>query len=144
MGARMKQVLCFSAIVLFCSCGPQKMIEHLETDVDGLHIVLDISPNREQPSLLNGKLRVANNSMSMLDYGNFRLFLEADSKQVVTAMRSRGTVVAQADTKPVFLSPGDSLSFNVEYDFGEKVNFNKAAFKLHYLSAQNQPSIPAP
>jgi hypothetical protein len=129
----MKRTLCLLCVcALAVSCGPKSMIQHLSLEHDGLRISLGISADNTNPSVVNGKLRVVNASSNMMEYGNYRLFLEADGRQVVTSVMTR-QATAYVDTKPVHLSPGDSLDFFVAWDFGAKVNFRKAAFKLHYV-----------
>jgi hypothetical protein len=119
-------------VLLMVSCAKKKTIENLELRHKGLHLLLGISPDRENVSLINGKLKVVNRGTSMEKYGNYRLFLDIDGKQVVTTVKTR-QATAHVDTKPVHLSPGDSLDFFVEWDFGGKVDFNKASFTLHYV-----------
>jgi hypothetical protein len=118
--------------VVAVSCAQKKTIEELKLDHDGLNMTLRISPDRANPSLINGKLKVVNSGTSMAQYGNYRLFLDADGRQVVTTVKAK-QATAHVDTKPVHLSPGDSLDFFVSWDFGSPVNFSKAVFALHYV-----------
>ncbi len=117
---------------LAVSCAQKKTIESLELSHGGLRISLKISPDRESASLVNGKLKVVNSGTSMTQYGNYRLFLDADGRQVVTTVKTK-QATARVDTKPVHLSPGDSLDFFVDWDFGDPVDFQKAVFTLHYV-----------
>ena len=118
--------------LLTVSCAQKKTIEQLELTHGGLRISLAISPDRENPALINGKLKVINRGTGMTPYGNYRLFLEADDRQVVTTMKTKGAA-AHVDSRPVTLSPGDSLDFFVEWEFDHHINFNKATFMLHYI-----------
>lgn len=131
-----------AALLLVISCGPQKMIEHLELESEGVSLALDVSADREDTRQLNGKLRVVNSGTGMAEYGNFRLFLDADGQQAVTSVKTR-TANAQVDTRNIHLSPGDTLHFFVFWKFTQDVNFQRATLKLNYLSAPPESTAPA-
>lgn len=136
----MKKSLLVALAALFVAtgCGPRKKVIDLQLLDDHLTFQLKISPDRENPQLINGKLSVVNSSTDFVKYGNFQLFLECDGKRAATGIKS-DKATAMADTRLVHLSPGDSLGYFVAWDFGEKVNFGKAEFSLAYDNTLTTP-----
>ncbi len=130
--------LSIAALVLLASCSKKKTIEHVELLDDNLTFTLDISPDREKPDRINGKLKVVNSSIDMVKYGNFQLFLEAEDKRAETRVKT-SQANAMADKRLLHLSPGDTLHFFAHWDYGDKVDFGKSDFNLVY-----DPSIKAP
>lgn len=134
-------VLSIAVLTAFSSCSKKKTIEHVELLDDNLTFTLDISPDRENPERINGKLKVVNSSIDMVKYGNFQLFLEAEDKRAETRVKT-SKATAMADRKLLHLSPGDSLHFIAHWDYDDKIDFGKNTFKLVYDPTIKTPEEP--
>jgi hypothetical protein len=131
-----------AAALLAASCtqtGRSPLIKELALEQDGLSFHLAVSPDRDDPTTINGKLRVVNAASDLREYGNSRLFLLVDGHSLPTTVKT-STGSAHADSRLVHLTPGDTLHFFAYWKFDSKVNFAKAVFGLNYLAS---PAAPA-
>jgi hypothetical protein len=122
-------------VLLLASCGHKgnPLVKELVLEQSGLFIHLALSSDRDDPTIINGKLRVANAASDMRTFGNSRLFLTVDGHSLPTTVKT-STGTAHADTRLVHLTPGDTLQFFAFWNFDGKVNFAKASFGLQYLA----------
>ncbi|MBD3240779.1 MAG: hypothetical protein GF331_09360 [Chitinivibrionales bacterium] len=136
----MKYVVALSlaTLMVFSSCSKKNNVEHVQLLDENLTFTLDISPDREKPDRINGKLKVVNSSIDLVKYGNFQLFLEAADMRAETHVKT-SQATAMADHKLLHLSPGDTLHFFAHWDYDDNINFDKSDFELVY-----DPTIKAP
>jgi hypothetical protein len=124
-------VIVFS-ICIFFLCANETNLRTVKAENAGLAFRADISAERTDQSKIIGQLHITNYSGRIAEYGNFQLFLTANGTEVPTYLKSdiKGS---QFDTALTALNPNDSLTFFVEWDLDEKIDFNDAQFGLRYI-----------
>jgi hypothetical protein len=136
--------------LLVAGCAQKQSIRHVSFARDALTIRATLSPSRNEPQAVVGRVVVHNSSSGFLRYGNMHLFLIADGRRAITRIRTAKTDAAgdavqvdpMADTKVIELAPGDSLVFGSYWQFDTAVKFDRALFSLEYdvLTAAPTPS----
>jgi hypothetical protein len=135
-------------MLLLASCAHKgnPLVKELALEQSGLSIHLALSSDHNDPTIINGKLRVANAASDMRTFGNSRLFLTLDGHSLPTTVKT-STGTAHADSRLVHLTPGDTLQFFAYWKFDAKVNFARASFGLQYVvdtTTQQAPQVQSP